>query len=176
MPARIAAAGGVRPRRGRNLKGRCLSFAEREEIALARAAGASVRRIAERIGRSPSTVSRELRRNGDGRGGYRATSAHALAWQRAARPEPAKLAANLVLRAKVEQDLGRRYSPEQIGRLRREFPDDPEMRVSHETIYQSLYVQSRGALRRELTACLRTGRAMRGPPARPGSVRTASRA
>ena len=165
----IAAAGGVRPRRGRNLKGRCLSFAEREEIALARAAGASVRRIAERIGRSPSTVSRELRRNGDGRGGYRATSAHALAWQRAARPKPAKLAANLVLRAKVEQDLGRRYSPEQIAcRLRREFPDDPEMRVSHETIYQSLYVQSRGALRRELTACLRTGRAMRRPSRKAG--------
>jgi IS30 family transposase len=105
-----------------------------------------VRRIAERIGRSPSTVSRELRRNGDGRGGYRATSAHALAWQRAARPKPAKLAANLVLRAKVEQDLGSRYSPEQIaGRLRREFPDDPEMWVSHETIYQSLYVQSSAA-------------------------------
>ena len=121
-----------------------------------------VRRIAERIGRSPSTISRELRRNADDRGGYRATSAHALAWQRAARPKPAKLAANVVLRARVEQDLARRYSPEQIaGRLRREFPDDPEMRVSTETIYQSLYVQSRGALRRELTACLRTGRAMR---------------
>ncbi len=74
-----------------------------------------------------------------------------------------------MLRAKVEQDLGRRYSPEQIaGLLRREFPDDPEMRVSHETIYQSLYVQSRGALRRELTACLRTGRAMRLPSRKAG--------
>ena len=128
-----------------------------------------MRRIAERIGRSPSTISRELRRNADDRGGYRATSAHALAWQRAARPKPAKLAANVVLRARVEQDLARRYSPEQIaGRLRREFPDDPEMRVSTETIYQSLYVQSRGALRRELTACLRTGRAMRVPSRRAG--------
>jgi IS30 family transposase len=160
----IAAAGGVRPRRGRNLKGRCLTFAEREEIALFKAAGDSVRLIAERVGRSPSTISRELRRNADPRGGYRATSAHALAWERAARPKPAKLATNLVLRSKVEHDLKKRYSPEQIaGRLRVEFPGQPEMWVSTETIYQSLYVQSRGALRRELTACLRTGRALRHP-------------
>jgi len=160
----IAAAGGVRPRRGRNLKGRCLSFSEREEIALGHAAGESVRMIADRIARSPSTISRELRRNADGSGRYRATSAHALAWERAARPKPAKLATNALLRAKVENDLAKRYSPEQIaGRLRVEFPDRPEMWVSTETIYQSLYVQSRGALRRELTVCLRTGRAMRRP-------------
>jgi transposase, IS30 family len=160
----VAAAGGVRPRRGRDLKGRCLAFSEREEIALARARGESMRCIARRLGRSPSTVSRELRRNADRRGGYRATTAHGLAHDRASRPKPAKLATNLALRAKVEQDLSQRYSPEQIaGRLRVEFPDQPEMWVSTETIYQSLYVQSRGALRRELTKCLRTGRALRQP-------------
>jgi len=87
-------------------------------------------------------------------------------------PKPAKLVTNLQLRAKVEEDLGRRYSPEQIvGRLRRQFPDDPEMRVSPETIYQSLYVQSRGALRRDLTRCLRTGRALRRPCRQAGKRR-----
>jgi len=160
----VAACGGVRPRRGRGLKGRCLSFAEREEIALARARGESMRAIARRLGRSPSTVSRELRRNCERRGGYRATTAHALAYERAGRPKPAKLATNLALRAIVQDDLRRRYSPEQIaGRLRRRFPEDPEMWLSTETIYQSLYVQSRGALRRELTRYLRTGRALRKP-------------
>jgi transposase, IS30 family len=165
----VVASGGVRPRRGRNVKGRYLSFAEREEIALGRAAGESMRAIAKRMGRSPSTISRELGRNAEAPGRYRATSAHAVAWRRAARPKPAKLATNLVLRGKVEQDLEKKYSPEQIaGRLRVEFPDDPEMWVSHETIYQSLYVQSRGALRRELTKCLRTGRALRHPGRQPG--------
>ena len=160
----VREAGGVRPRRGRDLKGRCLSFAEREEIALGRAGGESMRSIASGLRRSPSTISRELARNDDPRVGYRASSAHALAYERASRPKPAKLATNLVLRAKVEQDLQRKYSPEQItGRLLVEFPDDPEMRVSPETIYQSLYVQSRGALRRELAVCLRTGRALRQP-------------
>ena len=162
-------AGGVRPRRGRDLKGRCLSFAEREEIALGRAGGETIRAIAAGLGRSPSTISRELLRNADRSGRYRATTAHALAYERAGRPKPAKLAVNLVLRAKVEQDLKRRYSPQQIaGRLRREFPDDAEMWVSTETIYQSLYVQSRGALRRDLTRCLRTGRALRRPCRAPG--------
>jgi transposase, IS30 family len=160
----LVAAGGVRPRRGRDLVGRYLSFSEREEIALGRAAGESVRSIARRLGRSPSTISRELRRNGERGGGYRATSAHGLAWERACRPKPAKLVVNRRLRAMVERDLQRRYSPEQIaGRLRVRFPDDPEMWVSTETIYQSLYVTSRGALRRELTKCLRTGRALRKP-------------
>ena len=98
-------------------------------------------------------------RNAAAPGRYRATSAHAAAWVRASRPKPAKLATNLVLRELVEQYLQKKYSPEQIaGRLRVQFPDDPEMWVSTETIYQSLYVQSRGALRRELTKCLRTGR------------------
>ena len=161
--------GGVRPRRGRNLRGRCLTFAEREEIALGRAAGESGRSIAARLGRSPATISRELSRNAERSGRYRATSAHAAAYVRASRPKPAKLATNLALREKVEHDLEKKYSPEQIaGRLRVEFPDDPEMWVSTETIYQSLYVQSRGALRRELTKCLRTGRALRHPSRRPG--------
>jgi transposase, IS30 family len=165
----IVAAGGVRPRRGRDLKGRCLSFAEREEIALGRAGGESMTSIGARLGRSPSTISRELSRNADDQGRYRATSGHALAWDRACRPKPAKLVDNLVLRGLVEQDLAKRYSPEQIaGRLRVRFPDQAEMWVSTETIYQSLYVQSRGALRRDLTACLRTGRAVRRPSRKVG--------
>ncbi len=132
----LAAAGGVRPRRGRDLQGRYLSFAEREEIALARAGGESMRSIGARLGRSPSTISRELGRNrAPDAGGYRVSTAHALAYQRASRPKPAKLATNLALREHVERDLGKKYSPEQIaGRLRVEFPDQPEMQVSHETI------------------------------------------
>jgi IS30 family transposase len=163
----LAEAGGVRPRRGRDLKGRCLTFSEREEIAVGRAGGESMRAIAARLGRSPSTISRELVRNvavGACPGSYRARTAHALAYDRAGRPKPSKLAVNLALRRQVQEDLHKRYSPQQIaGRLRREFPDDPQMRVSTETIYQSLYVQSRGALRRDLTRCLRTGRALRRP-------------
>jgi IS30 family transposase len=161
----VAACGGVRSRRGRDLKGRCLSLAEREEIALGRARGDTMQVIARRQGRSPSAISRELERNADPRsGGYRATTAHALAYERASRPKPAKVQTNLALRELVQDDLRRRFSPEQIaGRLRRRFPDDPEMWVSTETIYQSLYVQSRGALRRELTRYLRTGRALHKP-------------
>jgi IS30 family transposase len=94
---------------------------------------------------------------------------------RASRPKPSKLVTNLGLRRQVEEDLRRRYSPEQmVGRLRRQFPDDPEMRVSPETIYQSLYVQSRGAVRRDLTKCLRTGRALRRPRRRLTSARIGS--
>ena len=164
----LVAAGGVRPRRGRNLQGRYLSFAEREEISVGVAAGESVRSIARRIGRAPSTVSRELTRNAV-RGRYRASTAQMTAMGRAVRPKPAKLATNLRLRARVEADLAKRRSPEQIaGRLRREFPDDPEMHVSTETIYQSLYVQSRGALKQELTRYLRTGRGLRHPSRKVG--------
>ncbi len=160
----MLATGGVRPRRGRDLRGRYLSFAEREEIALARAAGEGVRSIARRLARSASTVSRELSRNADRDGCYRAMRAHARAWERASRPKPAKLLVNARLRELVQADLLRNYSPEQIaGRLRVRFPDQREMWVSTETIYQSLYVSSRGALRRELTKCLRTGRALRKP-------------
>ncbi len=165
----LAAVGGVRPRRGRNLKGRCLTLAQREEIALGRARGDSIRAIAAIIGRSPSTVSRELRRNADGLGRYRATSAHALAYHRASRPKPAKLLTSLRLRGMVEADLAKKYSPEQIaGRLKVDFPDQPEMQVSTETIYQSLYVQSRGALKRDLTRYLGTGRAVRRPSRKVG--------
>ena len=171
----MVAEHGIRPRRGRGLKGRCLTFSEREEIALGRARRESVRCIARRLGRAPSTVSRELSRNTDRHREYRATIAHALAWQRASRPKSAKLAVNRTLRAIVERDLERRYSPEQIaGRLRVQFPDDPEMWVSTETIYQSLYVTSRGALRRELTQCLRTGRGLR-HPGRKASARNGAR-
>src|ERR671916_1336825 len=160
----IREAGGVRPRRGRNLQGRYLSFAEREEIALGRAAGDSVRTIAARLGRSPSTVSREIFRHSGKDGSYRASTAHMRAHERASRPKPAKLVTNVALAERVQQDLQKKYSPEQIaGRLRADHPEDPEMRVSTETIYQSLYVQSRGALRRDLARCLRTGRALRVP-------------
>jgi len=135
-----------------------------EKIALGRAGGESIRFISRRLGRSPSTISRELARNSDARGAYRATTAHPLAYERASRPKPAKLVTNLVLRARVELDLEKKYSPEQIaGRLRGDHPDDPEMWVSTETIYQSLYVQSRGALRRDLAKCLRTRRGLRQP-------------
>jgi IS30 family transposase len=110
-----------------------------------------------------------LQRNVEGAKSYRATTAHALTYVRASRPKAAKLATNVALRAKVENDLEKKYSPEQItGRLRVEFPDDPEMRVSPETIYQSLYVQARGALRRDLAVCLRTGRALRRPSRKVG--------
>jgi transposase, IS30 family len=148
--------------------GRYLSLAEREEIALGRAAGDSIRRIARRLGRSPSTVSRELHRNRElgaiRRGFYRATLAQTKAEQRARRPKTSKLAAQPQLRAEIQTMLEQRMSPEQIsGRLPLLFPDDETMRVSHEVIYQSLYIQGRGALRRELTRCLRTGRALRKP-------------
>ena len=119
----VIANGGVRPRRGRGLKGRCLSFAEREQLGLSRAAGMSLRVIAAQLGRSPSTISRELRRNSEAGGGYLASSAQAMAYHRASRPKPAKLAVNLALREKVEQDLEKKYSPEQIvGRLLVESP------------------------------------------------------
>ena len=165
----LAASSGVRPRRGRDLKGRCLTFAEREEIALCRAKQWGIRQIAAKLDRSPATISRELRLNVEIGKDYRATTAHALAYDRASRAKPSKLATNLRLRAKVEADLAKKYSPEQIsGRLRAEFGNDPEMQVCPETIYLSLYVQSRGALKRDLTRYLRTGRAMRRPSRKVG--------
>jgi IS30 family transposase len=141
-------------------------MAEREEIALGLAAGRSLRVIARGLGRDPATVSREVRRNQSPRPGqrYRATVAQQLAEQRARRPKPTRLGGHPRLRERVQSLLEERLSPEQIaGRLRREFPDDPAMRVSHETIYRALFVQGRGELRRELTRCLRTGRAIRRP-------------
>jgi IS30 family transposase len=195
--------GGMSPFGPAPLAGRYLSFAEREEIALLKAQGVGVRQIAGQIGRAPSTVSRELRRNAATRGGkleYRASVAQWKAELLARRPKTAKLVANDRLREYVQDRLagavrgldgtvvpgpvtaqwkGRNkprrqdrrwtnsWSPEQIAhRLRVDFPDDESMRISHEAIYQALYVESRGALKRELVACLRTGRALRVPRAR----------
>ena len=195
-------AGGMPPSRFRPETGRYLSFLEREEIAICRAYGYGVRVIARHLGRSPSTISRELHRNAATRGGqmrYRAVIAQWHRDHRAGRPKLAKLATNDRLRQYVQERLagavtdpdgrsipgpnvpwkGRRHgrradrrwgtswSPEQIShRLRVEFPDDESMRICHEAIYQALYVQGRGGLRRDLTACLRTGRALRVPQAR----------
>jgi IS30 family transposase len=148
-----------------------LSPAEREEISRGLVAGRSLRQIAGGLGRSPSTVSREVARNG-GRRAYRACRADRAALRRACRPRASKLVVCPRLRLVVEAKLELRWSPEQIsGWLVREFPDDVEMRVSHETIYQSLFVQSRGALRRELTRYLRTQRSARRPATYPKHVR-----
>jgi IS30 family transposase len=195
-------AGGVNPCLPPAVSGRYLSFSEREEIALFRAQGAGVREIARRLGRSPSTISRELRRNASTRTfrlEYKATIAQWHAERRARRPKVARLAINDPLRVYVQERLsgevrapdgrvlgpegsewkGRNkphrgdrrwvqgWSPEQIARrLPVDFPDDDSMRISHEAIYQALYVQGRGALKRELVACLRSGRALRVPRAR----------
>ena len=156
----VSATGGVRPRPRRRAPNR-LSLVEREDIAAGLAAGRSIRAIAEELGRAPSTVSREVERNG-GRKKYRPSQADKAAWRRAKRPKPCKLALNPVLRELVQEGLRMRWSPEQIaGWLKVEFPDSPELRVSHETIYLSLFVQSKGLLRKELTKELRSGRAIR---------------
>ena len=151
-----------------------LSFAEREEIACLVAAGHSARSIARELGRAPSTITRELNRRRGPDGRYRASTAQAAADASARRPKPAKLATHERLRVEVQARLELHHSPEQImRRLRQDFPDDPEMWVSHETIYQSLFVQGRGALRRELTTCLRTGRALRRPHRQAAGTRAA---
>jgi IS30 family transposase len=156
----IAAAGGVPPRCV-EWSPRRLSAVDREEISRGLAAGESFAGIARRLGRPTSTVSREVARNG-GRRRYRSFAAQQVAWANARRAKGSKLARCERLRSVVEAKLALKWSPEQISRwLVAEFPFDPEMRVSHETIYQSLYVQGRGALRAELTKCLRTGRARR---------------
>lgn len=183
----------------KSTSGRYLSFPEREDIAIERAKGTGIRAIARKLGRAPSTISRELRRNAATRGGnldYRASTAQWHADRAARRSRPGKLATNRTLHDYVQDRLvgtitdvdgigfkgpdvvwkGRRavhrqsrrwstaWSPEQIAnRLRVDFPEDPTMRISHEAIYQALYIQGRGALRRELTACLRSGRALRLP-------------
>jgi len=143
----------------RHRAGRQLTAAEREEVSRALAGGESCRAVAARLGRAPSTVSREVARNG-GRAQYRARDAEAAAWRRARRPKAALLTRRPALRAVVEAKLQLNWSPEQIAHwLRRAYPAAPEMRVSHETIYLSLFVQPR----RELTRALRTGRSMRFP-------------
>ena len=140
-----------------------LSLTEREEISRGLAGGESLRSIARRLTRSPSTISREVAANG-GRGRYRACRADKAALGRMRRPKVSKLAACPRLRAVVEEKLELRWSPQQIsGWLVEQFADDPEMRVSHETIYLSLFVQSRGALRKELTRYLRSGHTTRRP-------------
>jgi IS30 family transposase len=140
-----------------------LSLIEREEIRAGIAAGESFRAIARRIGRSPSTVSREVGGLG-GRGRYRATLADDRACLRALRPKRSKLASSPRLRRAVTGMLERRFSPQQISaRLRLDYPDDEEMRIAAETIYQSLYVQSRGRLRKDLARYLRSGRSKRKP-------------
>jgi len=160
--AYLLRCGGIRPEPRRRAAGR-LTFAEREEISRGLAAGCSLRRIAAGLGRAPSTVSREVAASGGARR-YRAARADRQAWSRAGRPKPCKLATRPVLRDMVEEKLQRRWSPQQIaGWLKLAFPTSPEMQVSHETIYRTLFVQSRGALRRELTRYLRTGRVIRRP-------------
>lgn len=160
--AYLASTGGVRPPVRRRAPSR-LTLLEREEIFAGLAAGRSLRSIALRLRQAPSTVSREVEANG-GRRRYRPSRADAAAWQRACRPKPGKLATDSRLREVVEAKLGQDWSPQQIaGWLSRAFPDEPEMRVSHETIYMSLFVQARGALNRELTRHLRTRRVTRRP-------------
>jgi IS30 family transposase len=142
---------------------RYLDREERYELARLLGAGLSRRQAAARLGRHPSTIGRELDRNADPRtGAYQPERADRLAWERQRRPRPSKLSRNPVLRAAVQQMLDRRYSPEQAsGRLKMLHPDDPSMRVSHETIYQSIYLYPRGGLKRELAASLRSGRGTR---------------
>ena len=161
----FAVAGGVKANGPGPVAGRYLSLADREEIAVGLVRGESYGEIGARLcpPRPASTISREVARNGPA-GRYRALRAQALAEQRARRPKTAKLAGNDELCRRVQGKLGRRWSPEQISAwLKAEFAGEPGMQVSHETIYQSLYVQGRGALRRELAGCLRTGRALRKP-------------
>jgi IS30 family transposase len=175
--------GGIRPDPRHRAVGR-LSFEEREEISRGLAAGLSLRAVAAGLGRSASTVSREVAGNG-GRRRYRAAAADRQAWTRATRPKPCKLATNSVLAGIVTEKLQHRWSPQQIaGWLKLTYPDDPEMHVSHESIYRTLFVQSRGALRKELTAYLRTGRVIRrvhgvrlpdGRGSRPGIVNISER-
>lgn len=202
-PRWFRSAGGMPPTHlaplAKPLSGRRLSFRDREDIALELAKGTGIRGIARMLGRSPSTISREVRRNAATRGGsldYRASTAQWHADRAARRPRPCRLTVNLALRDYVEERLAgnvtdargivfegpvvtwkkrravhrqsRRWStawsPEQIARrLQIDYPEDQTMRISHEAIYQSLYIQGRGALRRELTACLRSGRALRVP-------------
>ena len=160
--ALVESSGGVRPRQ-RCRSHRQLSLSEREEISRGLAAGDSMRSIAARLGRAPSTVSRELARNG-GRGSYRAHIAERDAWQRARRPQRSKLAVNERLRWEVEEKLQIRWSPQQISRwLAHTYRGVEEMQVSHETIYLTLFIQARGGLKRELTQHLRARRANRRP-------------
>jgi len=152
--------GGIRPPARRRSR-LALTLAEREEISLGMTAGQSLRSIAASLGRSPSTVSRELKRNGGPRG-YRASQADGAAWDRARRPKPCKLVENRALARIVAKKLRELWSPEQVaGWLKYAYSGDEAYQVSHETIYRSLFIQARGALRKELLQHLRRTRAMR---------------
>jgi len=156
----LSQTGGVRPPQRRRSK-LALTLAEREEISRGVVAGRSMRSIARSLGRAPSTVSRELRRNG-GRRRYRANQADKSAWDRAKRAKICKLVENRLLARIVERQLKRLWAPEQIaGWLKYAYPDDENDQVSHETIYKSLFIQARGALKKELLAHLRRTRVMR---------------
>ncbi len=154
--------GGIMPA-SRKRSARVLSLAEREEISRGLSAGLSLRAIARHLGRAPSSISREVGRHG-GVEAYRALRADTRAWARARRPKPCLLATNRRLRDQVAAWLAQQWSPEQISAaLVRAYPNDESMRVSHETIYRTLYVQARGALKRELVAHLRSQRPRRRP-------------
>jgi len=156
----LALNGGIAPA-SRRRAAIALKLEEREEISRGIAAGDSIRAIAKRLGRAASTVSRELRRHG-GRDAYRASDADGAAWRRAQRPKRCRLATHGGLRWRVAEKLACQWSPEQIsGWLKRQFAADPTMQLSHETIYKSLFVQARGALKKELMAHLRTRRQLR---------------
>lgn len=152
--------GGIRPRERRR-SDRCLTLAEREEISRGLVAGQSIRSIAAGLGRAPSTVSREIRRN-EGYDQYRASKADAAAWDRAKRPKRCKLAVNRALARIVAEKLQLEWSPRQIaGWLKSRYPDDEAWQVCHETIYLTLFIQTRGALKKELLKYLRRPRGMR---------------
>ncbi|KUY69345.1 integrase [Burkholderia cepacia] len=156
----LVRTGGIQPA-PRHRSKLALTLAEREEISRAVVAGQSIRSIAARLGRAPSTISREVQRNG-GRQYYRATQADALAWDRARRPKTCKLVRNRTLAQVVASKLRLQWSPEQIaGWLKHVYAVNKDYQVSHETIYRSLYIQARGALKRELLEHLRRSRAMR---------------
>ena len=156
----LAQTGGIRPA-PRQRSRRALTLAEREEISRGVVAGRSIRAIATTLGRAPSTISRELRRNGGWRS-YRASSADESAWERAKRPKTCKLAQNRKLAHIVAKKLQLQWSPEQIaGWLKLTYPNDERYQVSHETIYKSLFIQARGALKKELLQHLRRTRGMR---------------
>jgi IS30 family transposase len=165
----LACAGGMVPA-ARRRSSRALRMEEREEISRGIAAGHSAQCIAARLRRPTCTITRELARNG-GRNAYRASEADVSAWERARRPKQCRLAANSKLRYMVAGRLSAQWSPEQIaGWLKQRFPTDPSMRVSHETIYRTLFVQARGALKKELIAHLRTVRRLRRPNGVPHST------
>lgn len=156
----LSPSGGIRPAERRR-SGRSLSLSEREEISRGLIVGRSLRAIAAQLGRAPSTISREVGRGG-GRDRYRGTVSDQAAWDRALRPKPCKLACHPDLRRTVSRKLRRSWSPEQIaGWLKRSFPDEEQHRVSHETIYKSLFIQARGVLKKELLEHLRAKRTIR---------------